>query len=181
MLSNNMITINLLSYRYISLTKGYYTIVDKEDYELIKNCSWSFYGNEKRNNIYAATYIKTDNRCTRVLMHNLLCTPPDGLFIDHINGNGLDNRQDNLRIVTNQQNNRSQRKGMSGKIFTSKYKGVCWYRRKGKWVAQIKPEKGYNQICLGYFTIEKDAAKAYNKAATIYFGEYAYLNEIDGD
>jgi len=91
--------------------------------------------------------------------------------LDHINHIKDDNRIENLRDVTNSQNhmNRSIQTGR-----TSQYKGVSWHKRDQKWMAQIKinGKKKY----LGYFTIEEDAAKAYDKAALEHFGEYANLN-----
>jgi len=87
--------------------------------------------------------------------------------IDHINGDKLDNRRENLRSAT-----RSQNKMNSGKPKnnTSGYKGVCWYKRGNKWRAQI----GINGKLkhLGYFEDKEEAAKAYKKAAEKYHGEF---------
>lgn len=77
---------------------------------------------------------------------------------DHLNGDGLDNRRENLRHVTNRQNQQNQHVGRS-----SKHPGVCWDRRDGKWRAVIHIEG--RQKPLGYFTTEQAAAEAYNKIA----------------
>jgi hypothetical protein len=91
--------------------------------------------------------------------------------IDHINNDRTDNRIENLREATRFQNNRNK---SSAKGSTSKYLGVSWANRANKWAAQIKVDgKNYH---LGYFTVEEDAARAYDRAALKYFGLYANLN-----
>jgi hypothetical protein len=93
--------------------------------------------------------------------------------VDHINGNGLDNRRCNLRVVTHAEN-LANRPGW--KQSSSKYKGVTFFKRDQKWQAKICP-KG-KTIHLGYFEDEKEAAHEYNKAAILHFGEMAVLNPI---
>jgi len=89
-------------------------------------------------------------------------------FIDHANGNGLDNRIANLRPATKQLN--SANRGLPANN-TSGYKGVVWFKRKQKWMARIKVNgKG---IHLGYFTDKEEAALAYIKAAEQHFGDFA--------
>ena len=99
--------------------------------------------------------------------------------VDHINGNGLDNRRENLRIATNSQNhgNRPKQRGN----YWSVYKGV--YRDSKRlhlgWYACIgsgKTPNGVNREYLGRYESEVDAAKAYDKRAKELFGEFAYLN-----
>lgn len=100
---------------------------------------------------------------------------PAGI-VDHINRRPDDNRIANLRIVTNSQNlaNRKQ----VGKSNTSGYKGVCYTKRypNRPWVANI----GVNnqRLIIGRFATAEEAARAYNEAARMYFGEYSALNVI---
>jgi len=91
--------------------------------------------------------------------------------IDHINHQTDDNRLENLREVTRFQNqwNGSIQTGTS-----SQYKGVCWYKNYNKWKAQINVNGKKKH--LGYFINPIDAARAYDRAALKYFGEYANLN-----
>ncbi|KKM76746.1 hypothetical protein LCGC14_1376980 [marine sediment metagenome] len=103
-------------------------------------------------------------------MHNMLLSPPRGMEADHINGNGLDNRRRNLRVVTRAQQCMNRRP--QGK--SSKYKGVCRY--KGRWHARIKING--HETHLGYFKEERYAAAAYNQAAQAAFGEFAWLNPV---
>ena len=89
------------------------------------------------------------------------------------NGNGLDNRKANLRICSNSQNQANR--GV-GKNNTSGFKGVWFDNRVLRWRAAIQVLK--KRIQLGKFDLKEDAARAYNKAATKYFGEFALLNRI---
>lgn len=94
-------------------------------------------------------------------------------MIDHINGNGLDNRRKNLRLVTKSQN--MMNRGIQ-KNNTSGFMGVSFHKATGRWRAYIKKDK--KQFYLGLFDNKKDAAIAYNEATKFYHGEYAYLNKI---
>lgn len=97
-------------------------------------------------------------------------------YLDHIDGNPLNNSIGNLRDATSQENNRNRKKIKSygGKSPTSRFKGVSWYEQYEKWQVRI----GINgkRKHLGYFTLEIDAAKAYDKVAIDVFGEFAKLN-----
>lgn len=104
-------------------------------------------------------------------MHREIMDVPKHLVCDHINHNGLDNRKNNLRTCTRQQNTHNQKPRKKG---TSKYKGVDWNKRQKKWRARIY----YRGKChyLGYFNNEIDAALTYDKKAKELFGEFACLN-----
>ena len=99
-------------------------------------------------------------------------------FLDHIDGNPLNNSIDNLREATLSQNqhNRKKSKFYSGKLTTSKYKGVYWHKPNKKWYAQIQINE--EQKHLGYFITEIEAAHAYDHAAIEAFGKFARLNEV---
>lgn len=106
-----------------------------------------------------------------VALHREIMKPPAGMVIDHINGNPLDNRRENLRICEHRQNLWNGRPHRDG---SSKYRGVCWSKDKRKWRAQIQGKP------LGFFASEDDAAKAYNAAAVVKFGEFVRLNMVPG-
>ncbi len=101
--------------------------------------------------------------------------PGRGYCVDHINGDGLDNRKDNLRIVTIAENNYNKRK--SKNVRSSQYKGVSIDKRTNRWRAIIYYK--YRKINLGMFGDEIDAARAYDEAANELFGEFAKLNFSD--
>ena len=104
-------------------------------------------------------------------MHRFLLSPKDNEIVDHINGNGLDNRKSNLRLCTPSQNNQNFRIKKTSK---SGYKGVCWHKASKKWRVTIKTV--YKQVSGGYFSDKKEAALKYNELASKYFGEFARLN-----
>ena len=93
--------------------------------------------------------------------------------IDHINRDKTDNQVCNLRFVTRQHNSMNRSK-ITSRTTSSKFKGVYLNKRVGKWLARIALNKKY--ICLGLFSDEAPAARAYDLKAQELFGEYAVLN-----
>lgn len=161
------------SIRYIPLTHGYYAIVDAEDYEKLSQYKWAALFNSQGNIIYAArSAFREENgkrkRCT-ILMHREIMNPPDGMVIDHINGNGLNNRRCNMRTCTQAQNICNCRPRTDGK---SQFIGV--YPHKDRWRAKITC-KGQTHF-LGTFDDEVKAARARDGKAIELFGEFARLN-----
>ena len=153
----------------IKLSCGKWAIVDAADYEQLSEYRWCAL--EKGRSWYA----KTLNRNGTILsMHRLILNAPKGLFVDHINHNGLDNRRENLRLCTRLQNSRNRLPSRGG---TSKYKGVTRSKRRKKFMAEIRVNQ--KKQYLGYFDSEIEAAKAYDKKAKELFGEFAYLNFPD--
>ena len=157
-------------FRKIKLTKGQFAIVDADDYEKLRHYCWYAKGNGYT--FYAARKEKIAGRKKTVSMHRQIMRAEPDKVVDHINGNGLDNRKANLRVVSQEENNWNSARGMGqGK---SKYKGVRYSSSKGIWRAALC-SKG-KQIHLGYFKDEAEAAKAYDNAAKLYRGEFARVN-----
>lgn len=155
----------------IPLSQGKFALVDDEDFAQVSRFNW-FYSTG-----YAVRNIKLDTNVYKMeLMHRFLLglNFGDGKIVDHKNGNGLDNRRENLRICSKLENQRNQGPRHTK---TSKYKGVGYFKRDKKWRARIKV--GEKDIEIGKFTTEKEAALAYNKAALKYFGEFAWLNDVN--
>lgn len=159
----------------IQLTQGKVALVDDEDFERLSQFKWCAYTGGC--NYYAMTNIrKKDGKRTSLQMHRFIMSVFDSkTIIDHINGNGLDNRKDNLRICTQAENTRNRSKSLNN---TSGFKGVYWHKYDKKWHAQIIIN--YKKIHLGIFTCKIEAAQAYNQAAIKYHGEFAQLNQIEG-
>lgn len=153
----------------IPLTNNQVAIVDEEDYEdMIKHNWCAAWDNHTKS--YYALRTKVSNGRKTVRMHREIMNTPKNMETDHINHDTLDNRKQNLRIVTCSQNHMNQRL----KPCTSKYKGVSLDEKAKKWKAQIN-FKGKNRH-LRYLDEEEDAAIYYDVAAQLFFGEHAYLN-----
>lgn len=99
----------------------------------------------------------------------------DPAVIDHINGNPSDNRLSNLRECSTAENSRNYAKKSQG---SSRYRGVCWVARDGKWAARISNGES-GKVSLGYFEVEAEAARAYDRAARDLHGQFATLNFPD--
>lgn len=158
----------------IPLTRGYFTIVDDADYQWLNQ--WKWHTSRQPRICYAVRDIgKKANKAVFVYMHRLILGlgAGDPLCVDHIDINGLNNQRSNLRICNASQNAQNQRP-LRG--ITSKYKGVCWDKERGKWKAQILHKS--KEIHIGRFYNEIEAANAYNQAALEYFGDFARLNEF---
>lgn len=155
--------------RKIPLTQNNLALVDDDDYEKISEYKW------RNHNGYAArTTPRSAEVRTTILMHReILGDIPEGMDVDHINGNKSDNRRSNLRIVTRQQNCHNSPKRARN---TSGYKGVSFDKRKNKWRARLRHEG--SELFLGYFENKHDAARMCNFWASDLFGEFARLNVI---
>jgi HNH endonuclease/AP2 domain len=153
----------------IRLYDGSVSIVDDDDYEKLKDYKWY-----RSNKGYAYRNHYFDKKNYIVYMHREIINAPKGLTVDHINGNKLDNRKENLRLATPGQNQYNLRKTKNKT--TSKYKGVCWNKQRKGWSAYIR----INGKCktIGLFSDEESAANAYNHYAKQHFGEYARLNDV---
>lgn len=162
----------------IPLTKGYSTIISKEDEDLL-TIEWKLRTHKTRYSIerYVGGSIETDTGKKQVMLHRLILqrmvnfplTSKD--MTDHANGNTLDNRRENLRLATPGQNAHNRKTPVTN---TTGYKGVRRY--KGKWCAYITC-KGVTYNKFG-FVSARAAAKAYNKMAVELHGEFARLNII---
>ena len=159
----------------IPLTQGKVAIVDDLDYESVSKYKWSAI--RRRHTWHAIRNIKSKTGWTRAYMHQQLLGFParGGLQVDHKNGDGLDNRRDNLKACTRQQQRFSFR--TKSPSASSKYRGVSWHSRGRRWEAQIM--HCYQKRHLGLFASEESAARAYDAAARQYFQEFARLNFPD--
>lgn len=165
--------IQLPAFAEIPLTRGYTTIVDSADADLAEFKWWAL-SPHGRSTAYAkrSTYInrvKSGVFLHRIIMSRMLDRPLlKNEFVDHINGNGLDNRRCNLRLANHSENVRNT--GLN-KTNRSGFKGVHWDSREGKWRAQINANGAFRHI--GYFDTPEEASEAYRKVASEMYGEFA--------
>ena len=155
----------------IQLTKGQVTEVDEADYPSLSTSKWWALLTHSGNH-YAIRSVTRQGVKRKVYMHRELTSCPDGLEIDHINGDTLDNRRTNLRVCTRNQNGKNQHRRK--RVGSSRYKGLFWASRDGKWRVRIMVDGRY--VHLGYFQDEEEGALAYNEAAIKLHKEFASLN-----
>jgi hypothetical protein len=152
----------------IPLTQGKLAIVDDDDYEELSQYQW--YAKCSYSMWYAVRDVGKVPHRKHIRMHRVIAKVSDGLSVDHINGDSLDNRKENLRICTHKENSQNRKMPSNN---TSGYKGVSVIAS-GKYQASI----GVNGelIYLGLFGSAKQAALAYDKAAIEYHGRFSNTN-----
>lgn len=151
---------------------GSVALLDDEDAEFMNRYKWRISSDG-----YVVRKAKINgNPDGQMRMHRVVIGAETGQMVDHINGNKLDNRRENLRIASNRENqqNRSKEEGCA-----SKFKGVALDKKLGKWRSQITATGKTHY--LGTYACEHEAGHAYNKAAIQYFGEFARLNPVGHD
>lgn len=156
-------------FREVPLTKGHVALVDAGDYEIVTAIG-PWYAREQHNTIYAvkAIYRGKSHGMGCLYLHTFLTSWPR---VDHRNGDGLDNRRENLRAATANQNMWNRRLPVTN---TSGFKGVMWSKHAKRWKAQIVLRSRKRH--LGYFDTAEAAAHAYDAAAMELFGEFARPN-----
>lgn len=158
----------------IPLSQGYTALISQEDADLAL-LKWSV---AIRNRLaYSQRNIWAGKTRTVAFMHRVIIARMLGRdlasieLVDHINGNGCDNRRENLRLATKSQNLSNQGKQQHN---TSGFKGVTWHNQRHKWIAQIGSNGKH--MYLGVYLTKEEAARAYDIAALKYHGEFAKLN-----
>jgi hypothetical protein len=152
---------------YIELSQGHYAIIDRDMLPLVMQHTWSV--STKDGYQWAQTSFRQQGVKQTLKLHHLIMGKPlKGYCVDHINGNALDNRRANLRSCTRQENTYNQTK-VRGEVG---YRGIT---KVGSRYRAMISHQG-KRISLGSFATAKEAAEAYNQAASTYRGEYAALN-----
>lgn len=149
---------------YYQISNGIIQI-DEDDLDMVSKVRWRVHKNG-----YVTSLYRTGNKARMVRLHRLIMELPEGMQVDHINHDKLDNRKYNLRVCTQQQNSANARK--TTRKTTSKYKGIHYYKKCNLWRASI------SKTHLGYFKTELEAKEAYDKAASKLFGEFFYQTPL---
>lgn len=143
----------VINMKRIPLTQNKFALVDDEDYDWLMTWKWCA-NNMGGHTYYAQTSLPRSEGHGVLLMHRLLLVyPSNGLMVDHINHNGLDNQKSNLRIVTRRQNAENRRNHGS-----SKYPGVSWNETRKLWQSSLQYDR--RSKTLGCFPTEIEAAIA---------------------
>jgi hypothetical protein len=162
----------------IRLTQGKTALIDDEDVDLVAAHKWFAHKRQRTSSTsrevwYAHTNVTIDGTRTTWQMHRLVMGFPEQ-DVDHQNGDGLDNRRENLRVATPSQNGGNAVARVDG---TSSFRGVSWFAESSAWMANITIDR--RQIYLGLFGDELAAARAYNTKALEVFGPFARLNDLE--
>lgn len=154
----------------IQITRGFTVLVDDEDMRWLKLFSWAASIGRDPNKVYAVTR-RGGRKAKNTFMHRILVDCPDGMVVDHINGNTLDNRKANLRVCTHRQNNQNgeRRANKHG------YRGV-WQHKCGLYYAQCKDADGRKRTSRPGCGTAAEAARKHDEMAREFHGEFAVLN-----
>ncbi len=160
--------------REIPLTKGAVALVDAADFPQLARWNWFLKDDEEWGLRYAVRMSRVGGKRSVIRMHVQLMGVTNGLEVDHINRNGLDNRRSNLRLASHSQNAANTR--LLRRRNSSGLRGVSWSKFARKWRAQLQFEGRHYH--LGYFTTKEAAAAAYNAQAVELFGDFAVVNPL---
>lgn len=159
----------------LKTTNGFDFYVDMEDVDLVSKYKWRAFSHGRgyriaRSNCH--TY-NGDWHSKTAFLHRFLLKAKKGQIIDHIDGNALNNCRSNLRFCTFQQNlwNKPLRKDSS-----TGFIGVNYIKKRRTWISRVAING--KRTVVGIYRDKKEAALAYNVAASFAFGEYAKLNKI---
>lgn len=149
------------SLAFIPLTKGYTAVVDASDVPIVAGSIWHAVEEKRAGGSLYTVYARRCRRDGHALMHRLLLDAPRGALVDHLNGDGLDNRRStNLRTATsveNSTNKTAPRRKTAGPV-------GAYPLKSGRWKAAITVGGQYRH--LGYFSSVEEASAAYEEAAT---------------
>lgn len=152
---------------YVPLSQGREAIIDAADVDLIGRWRWSVWCG--RGGDYAVRGDYSGAKRVSVSMHRVIMNNPDAM-VDHIDGNGLNNRRSNLRLASDSQNQQNRKISVNN---TSGVKGVGWHGPRQKWRARLKLRG--REISLGYYACKTAAAIAQARGIQEYYGEFGRI------
>lgn len=153
----------------VPLTQGKVALVDDEDYKRVMQFAWRVELRSDHKTYYARRNVIKNGRRTNQFLHRFILDAPDDLDVDHRNNDGFDCQKHNLRYANHSQNQANRKVPVPNK---TGFKGVRQQRK--RWVAAITANQVHTH--LGTFDRPEMAARAYDNAAKIAFGEFARLN-----
>jgi hypothetical protein len=156
----------------IPLSRGEFATIDRDDYRLVAQYTWSLLRTGKRRDILYAVRMEAGKM---IYLHRFLLEAGPDQHVDHRDRDGLNCCRLNLRVATRTQNNANR---VMPKRGNRPYRGVA-ATRSGKWSATIGLNR--KQINIGRFATAEEAARAYDAKALELFGEFAILNFPRGE
>ncbi len=153
--------------KQIPLTQGKVALVSDHRFDYLNQWKWHAH-NDGNGKWYAVRWEGWPHR-KLIRMHRVIMDAPDDMEIDHWDNDGLNNQDDNLRVCSHNQNQRSKARQANN---TSGYKGVIKYKSGWRW--QLK--KNGKRIYSIMLPTAEEAARGYDKAAHEHFGKFAILN-----
>lgn len=155
----------------LPLSRGLFARIDAIDFPLVADFAW--HAASRNGGYYAQGWVNGE----KIYLHRLLMQPAGKLRVDHINGDPLDNRRQNLRVVTASQNSQNGSKHRDNR---TGFRGIEFHRSSGLYMARITVN--YERILIGYFNTAEAAALAYDERAREIHGPYARVNfPADGE
>ena len=159
----------------IQLKHGKFTLVDDIDFKSLNQNKWYILFDRQKDRLSAVVrVVRKDGNKRSVFMHRQILGVKPGEIVDHINHNPLDNRRENLRIVTHRQNCQNRRRNRNKK--SSRFKGV--FPSLNRWQAKmtIILLGKRHVLYLGCYSTEREAAEIYDRASRDLYGDYSCLN-----
>ena len=152
---------------YLPISKGQKTKIDRETYDRLERDGYLRWNAQWVHNKYYAS--KNISPKGKLYLHRYVMNAQPGIVVDHIDRDPLNNTKENLRLCYHRDNCRNR-----GGTKATGFKGTGKWAKGNSWVAQI--QFAGEHVVLGSFEREEDAAKMYDFAAIILFGEYALTN-----
>ena len=153
----------------IPIGHGFFALVDDEDFKWLSNWTWRTHWSRGKRQ-YVCRGEQVDGEYVTFLMHRVIMDALPWMQIDHINGNTFDNRKENLRFCTNQQNNFNK---FTKRPSKSGVTGVRYHDDCRKWQARI--ELNCKEKNLGFFLTKEEAANARRDAVLLHHGKFANI------
>lgn len=162
----------MVEYCQIETTQGQVAQVSPEDWDMLSEYKWGVQRIRNTGRFYAISRMGRSkvngDQPPCLAMHRVIMGNPEDRVVDHINGDGLDNRRANLRLATVSQNASNCRTPITN---TSGYKGVSWSKKSRRWQSLIRFDG--NRRFLGLYNTPLEAHEAYCAAARELHGEFA--------
>ena len=158
----------------IMLPSGHVTIVSDEDYDMLSKHKW--YASNGKGKYYVSSNTKIEGFRRHILMHRLIMGILDNpdIQVDHINGDTLDNRRENLRICNRAQNSQNK---IGNPEASSIFKGVIWDPIRCHWIMSINSGGKYKHVRS--IKNEWVASLIYDLLAFDMFGDFAKYNHSE--